>query len=69
MDFSLTEQQVPMLMRLIYLALALHSKELNKKKNQQSNALTDQIPPDADPVDGKSIANNAYTSNLAKLIK
>lgn len=34
MDFSLTEQQVPMLMRLALLAIALHGKELRQEQSQ-----------------------------------
>nr|CAD7196002.1 unnamed protein product [Timema douglasi] len=36
MDFSLTEQQVPMLMRLIRLAIALHGKELRPDPSQNA---------------------------------
>jgi vacuolar protein sorting-associated protein 13B len=47
MDFSLTEQQVPMLMRLVLLGLALHGKELRPK---QSPSAEQDLDPIQDPV-------------------
>jgi hypothetical protein len=47
MDFSLTEQQVPMLMRLVLLGLALHGKEL---RPEQSSSGEQDLEPMQDPV-------------------
>lgn len=47
MDFSLTEQQVPMLMRLVLLGLALHGKEL---RPEQSPSVEEDLDPMQDSV-------------------
>ncbi|XP_069674298.1 intermembrane lipid transfer protein VPS13B isoform X2 [Periplaneta americana] len=47
MDFSLTEQQVPMLMRLIRLGIALHGREL---RPDQSQVLEEDLDNMNDPV-------------------
>ncbi|KDR22947.1 Vacuolar protein sorting-associated protein 13B [Zootermopsis nevadensis] len=48
MDFSLTEQQVPMLMRLALLAIALHGKELRQEQSQNVeqdlDTMQDSVP-------------------------
>jgi hypothetical protein len=48
MDFSLTEQQVPMLMRLALLGIALHGKELRREQSQSVeqdlDVVQDSIP-------------------------
>jgi vacuolar protein sorting-associated protein 13B len=48
MDFSLTEQQVPMLMRLALLGIALHGKELRQEQSQSVeqdlDAMQDSVP-------------------------
>jgi hypothetical protein len=48
MDFSLTEQQVPMLMRLVLLGLALHGKELRPEQSssveQDLQSMQDLFP-------------------------
>jgi hypothetical protein len=49
MDFSVTEQQVPMLMRLALLAVALHGKELRREQSQSVEQDLD-VMQDSDPV-------------------
>jgi hypothetical protein len=48
MDFSLTEQQVPMLMRLALLGIALHGKELRQEWSQSMeqdlDSMQDSVP-------------------------
>ena len=48
MNFSLTEQQVPMFMRLALLGIALHGKELRPEQSpsveHDSDVMQDSIP-------------------------
>ncbi|XP_047111784.1 vacuolar protein sorting-associated protein 13B [Schistocerca piceifrons] len=48
MDFSLTEQQVPMLMRLVLLLRALHSRELQRSMRKDSSTGSHPIVEDTD---------------------
>ncbi|KAJ9586218.1 hypothetical protein L9F63_020127, partial [Diploptera punctata] len=64
MDFSVTEQQIPMLMRLALLGLALHGRELVSQQSASVDPHDDAVPlvaPDIDELANDSWAGWAWS--------